>query len=188
MIGPTVCDGRAFGGEYFVQRIHSVVAVTFIWSKATERNTSTDPGRHCACTELRHCLYCRADAIRNPHVVVPMLWTKSFMYNIREGFCGQGLRCKASHKDRVLPPLDGPGGVALSRRTDTDSRASQPGGVLRTAAGGRDPATARDRESNSATCNSPPLLVRPAQAQCHTYPVAVVWLKGDSVPPQAERG
>ena len=100
----------------------------------------------------------------------------------------QGLRCKASHKDRVLPPLDGPGGVALSRRTDTDSRASQPRGVLRTAAGGRDPATARDRESNSATCNSPPLLVRPAQAQCHAYPVAVVWLKGDSVPPQAERG
>ena len=30
----------------------------------------------------------------------------------------QGLRCKASHKDRVLPPLDGPGGVALSRGTD----------------------------------------------------------------------
>ena len=103
-------------------------------------------------------------------------------------FAEQGLRCKASHKDRVLPPLDGPGGVALSRRTDTDSRASQPRGVLRTAAGGRDPATARDRESNSATCNSPPLLVRPAQAQCHAYPVAVVWLKGDSVPPQAERG
>ena len=34
------------------------------------------------------------------------------------------------------------------------------------------------RESNSATCNPPPLLVRPTQAQCHTYPVAVVWLKG----------
>ena len=61
-------------------------------------------------------------------------------------FAEQGLRCKASHKYRVLPPLDGPGGVALSRRTDTDSLASQPEGVLRTAAGGRDPATARDRE------------------------------------------
>ena len=107
----------------------------------------------------------------------------------REGSCGNrvgGVRRPA--KTGSYPPWMDQEAWALPRRTDTDSRASQPRGVLRTAAGGRDPATARDRESNSATCNSPPLLVRPAQAQCHAYPVAVVWLKGDSVPPQAERG
>ena len=39
---------------------------------------------------------------------------------IQEGSCGQGLRYKASRKDKEVG--------SLSRRTDTDSQASQPGG------------------------------------------------------------